>query len=35
MGQIKSTVCSVRWKGLGKRTDDLGMLVDNTQIGLR
>jgi len=29
MGQIKSTVCSVRWKELGKKTDDLGLLGDN------
>jgi len=29
MGQINSTVCSVRWKELGERTDDLGLLRDN------
>jgi len=29
MGQIKSTVCSVRWKELDVRTDDLGLLGDN------
>ena len=28
-GQIKCTVHSVRWKELGKRTDDLFMLGDN------
>jgi hypothetical protein len=30
MGQIQSTVCSVRWKGLGNRTDGLGIHVNRT-----